>query len=532
MNRANLYIFILAMIAAAGCGSSSEPPSEPMSEPMSESPAAVPVSPDPIEVDGGLIVGVQLPDSAVTVYKGIPYAAPPVGDLRWQAPQAALPWEGVLAADTDADACVQELQRSRLPWSEEFMHLGDASEDCLYLNLWTAAQSADERRPVMVWLHGGGLREGSNAIATYDGTTFAGKGVVLVGVNYRLGGIGFFAHPELTAESGHSASGNYGFLDQVAALNWIQKNIASFGGDPNNVTIFGQSAGARSVAMLMQSPLAKGLFRQAIIESGAQRRGGVANPDMMSLAEAEQLGIEAQETLGVASLAELRAIPATRFLEADIGRRNAIADGWFWPANLETEQVPVIVGFTADDGFVGPDDDELTVDSYAVEAQELYGEHADAYLSLYPVDAESDIRTVKLAALRDKARTSVSLWADFQLEHSDQVYTYFFDRATPWPEHPEFGAHHTGEIPYVFGTLGELIDRRPDEVDYRISEMVSSYWANFATAGDPNGDGLPEWPAFDAAAGSIMRLAGDTGPIPLADPAKVAFWSKVLTPTT
>lgn len=528
MYRHKLIISALTALALSGCGQGSAPESA-QQAPANEQAAAAPAA---VQVEGGLVSGVKVADSAVMAYKGIPYAAAPVGDLRWKPPQPVVSWEGVRVADSDPDACVQELQRSRLPWSEEYMHQGDASEDCLYLNIWTAASGADEKRPVMVWLHGGGLREGSNAIVTYDGTSFAKKGVVLVGVNYRLGAIGFLALPELTAESEHGASGNYGFLDQVAALKWVQANIARFGGDPDNVTIFGQSAGARSVSMLTQSPLAAGLVDHAIIESGAQRRAPEANSPMDTLAEAEQAGLAIEKAVGATSLAELRAIPAERFVESDIHSPGAIEDGWFWPAKPVPLGVPIIVGFVADDGFVDPEDEKLTVASYKAEAKELYGDQADAYLALYPVDASSNIVAVKLQAMRDKAAVSVNMWADAQSRFSERIYTYFFDRATPWPEHPEFGAHHTSEIPYVFGNLDKLVDRRPEAVDYKVSDMVSSYWVNFARNGDPNGAGLPEWSAYDPAKGTIMHLAADPGMIPPASPEKVAFWKDVFSPAT
>ena len=214
------------------------------------------------------MAGVQAPGSPVRTYKGIPFAAPPVAGRRWKPPAPVIPWEGVKQADRFSDACVQDLQRSRLPWTEEFMHQGEASEDCLYLNAWTAARSPEEKRPVLLYIHGGGLREGSSAIVTYDGEALARKGAVTVGINYRLGPIGFLAHPELTKESEHGSSGNYGFLDQIAALKWVQANIAAFGGDPANVTIHGQSAGARSVAALMASPLAGGSSREPSSRAG------------------------------------------------------------------------------------------------------------------------------------------------------------------------------------------------------------------------------------------------------------------------
>ena len=483
---------------------------------------------DPVEVDGGRVAGVRAPDSRVRSYKGIPFAAPPVGDLRWRPPEPVIPWEGVKQADSFSDACVQDLPRSRLPWTEEFMHQGDASEDCLYLNVWTAAERPGEKRPVMVYIYGGALREGSSAVAVYDGEALARKGVVSVGINYRIGPLGFLAHPELTRESEHGASGNYGFLDQLAALEWVQANIGAFGGDPDNVTIHGQSAGARSVQMLMQSPLSRGLITRAIIQSGSPHRAPVP-PRYITLAEAEEAGVAAQEVLGVGSLAELREVPAERFIEPDVGRMGAIRDGWFMPTDVQNEvEVPVMAGFTADDGLSREEDSEPTVEDYRVEAKERYGEHAETFLALYPVDSNSDVPAVKLEAARDRARVTVSIWARLQQEKSDRVYTYYFDRAIPWPEHPEFGAFHSGELPYVFDNL-ELFDRPWEAVDRTVADQMSSYWVNFAATGNPNGDGLPEWPEFDASEDVTMRLGEVMGPMPIAEPEKVQFWKMLLT---
>jgi para-nitrobenzyl esterase len=478
---------------------------------------------DPIRVDGGLVKGVQAPDSPVRSYKGIPFAAPPVGGLRWKPPQGVVPWEGVKQADRFSDACVQDLQRSRLPWTQEFMHQGGASEDCLYLNVWTAARSPEEKRPVLLFIHGGGLREGSSAIVTYDGEALARKGVVAVGIHYRLGPIGFLAHPELTRESEHGSSGNYGFLDQIAALKWVQANIAAFGGDPAKVTIHGQSAGARSVAALMASPLARGLFARAIIQSGAPRQQP-GPPGGPSLADAEKVGLAAQKALGVGSLAELRALPAERFLAPDLGRMNGIQDGWVLPsADRQNDvQVPVITGCTANDMFTTDEDARLTVETYEAEAKKLYGEHAGTLLELYPV-GRSGALSAKLDAARDKARVSVFLWAERQQKKSGSLYTYYFDRAIPWPEHPEFGAFHTGEIPYVFDNLDKL-DRPWQPVDRTVADQMSSYWVHFAATGNPNGEGLARWPAFDASTNVTMRLGEHMGPMPTAAPAKVGFW--------
>lgn len=366
---------------------------------------------DPIRINGGFVSAVQLPDSPVRVYKGMPYAAPPVEDLRWRPPQPVIPWEGVLQADSFSDACVQELQRSRLPWTEAFMHQGDASEDCLYLNVWTAAEDAGDERPVMVYIHGGGLQEGSSAIATYDGEALAQKGAVLVTINYRLGPIGFLAHPELSEESEHAISGNYGFLDQVAALRWVQDNIGAFGGDPDNVTIIGQSAGARSVAVLMSYPDAQGLFAKAIRHSGAERREPFSSPGT-PLEEAEREGLAVQEYFGANSIEELRQIPAERFLEDGVGRMGTVVDGWIVPSETRvTRQVPVMIGATANDGYVGPDDADLTPQAFRAEIDDDYGEHADTFFDLCPEAADSDVSAIKLEAERDKARVSLSMWA-------------------------------------------------------------------------------------------------------------------------
>jgi para-nitrobenzyl esterase len=469
------------------------------------------------------VAGVPAPGSPVRSYKGIPFAAPPVGGLRWKPPQAVIPWEGVKRADRFSDACVQDLQRARLPWTEEFMHQGNASEDCLYLNVWTAARSAPEKRPVLLFIHGGGLREGSSAIVTYDGEALARKGVVAVGINYRLGPLGFLAHPELTRESEHRSSGNYGFLDQIAALEWVQTNIEAFGGDPANVTIHGQSAGARSVAALMASPLAKGLFARAIIQSGAPRQQP-GPPGGLTLAEAEKAGLAAQKALGVGSLAEMRGVSAERFVGSDLGRMNGVLDGWVLPPpDQQNEvQVPVMTGCTANDSYTTDEDARLTPATYKAEAEKLYGRRTSAFLELYPV-AGSDAFSAKLDAARDKARVSVFLWAERQQEKSRRVYTYYFDRAIPWPEHPEFGAFHTGEIPYVFDNLGKL-DRPWGPIDRTVADQMSSYWVNFAATGDPNGDGLAAWPAFDPSKPVTMRLGEHMGPMPTAAPQKARFW--------
>ena len=280
---------------------------------------------EPVSTEAGLVSGINGTSPEVRVYQGIPFAAPPVGELRWRAPQPAPHWDGVLQADHFGPMCMQ----SRMPGPSGAQ--SPMSEDCLYLNLWTAAKSPDEKRPVMVWSHGGGYAMGSGDSPQFDGEALAKKGVVLVTYNCRLGVFGFFAHPELTKESGKSASGNYGLIDLAAVLRWVQKNISKFGGDPNRVTIFGVSAGAGLVANLVGSPEARGLFQRGIAQSGAWMGIRIGTP--MTLPQAEAAGVKTAEALGAKSLSELRAKPAEELLKNGRGT-GPIVDGWFIPADL------------------------------------------------------------------------------------------------------------------------------------------------------------------------------------------------------
>jgi para-nitrobenzyl esterase len=381
----------------------------------------------------------------------------------------------------------------------------------------------------MVYLYGGGFREGSSAVAVYDGTALAERGVVLVTINYRVGPIGFLAHPELTEESEHHASGNYGFLDQIAALEWVHANIRAFGGDPSKVTVFGQSAGARSVGVLMRSPLAEGLFARAIRHSGSERREPLSAGGRTPLAEAEKEGLALQKLLGVRSLAKLRGLPAEGFFAPQIERGAIdVEDGWLLLAETQNRaEVPVMSGLVADDGFSSPGDAELDPATYRAEARSQYGSHADAFLSLYPADAGADFAALELQAARDRARVSIHVWAGAQQGMSDRVYTYYFDRAIPWPERPEFGAFHTSDIPYVFDNLG-MLDRPWQPVDHTVADQMSSYWVHFATTGNPNGAGLAEWQPFDASKDVTMRLGERMGMMPTADPARARLWKAIL----
>ena len=443
---------------------------------------------DAVRTDAGVVVGTTR--GSVSAFLGIPYAAPPVGELRWRPPQP-LPYRNAdWRADQFGSSCIQSQPRSRLPWTEEFMTQGPIDEDCLYLNVWTNARNTSARLPVMVWIYGGAFTEGSSAIAVYDGTELAKKGVVVVTLNYRVGPLGFLAHPELSKESPRGSSGNYGLLDQIAALTWVQKNIAGFGGDPKQVTIFGQSAGAISVAELMRSPLAKGLFTRAIALSGPGLLGRNALGAGAALRDREAAGSKFAEALGAPSLAALRALPASVFIPGTTPGgatipSSPVVDGWVLPAESPGDQVPLIVGFVADDlGLGGTTPEQKT-------------------------------------AARQRARVSMHLWAAEQLKASKRLYTYFFDRAIPWPAQPEYGAFHSGELPYVFQTLGRL-NRPWEPVDRTVADTVSSYFTNFAKKGDPNGPGLPSWPAYDPAAFTTMQLGARSGSMDLADPERLS----------
>jgi para-nitrobenzyl esterase len=480
-----------------------------------------------VRVESGLLEGVAGSTPGVRVFKGIPYAAPPVGNLRWRPPQPPAKWEGVRKADKFSDSCVQNLARSRNPWTAEFMVQNEASEDCLCLNVWTAAKSDGERRPVLVWIHGGGFNEGSGEVAVYNGEELAGKGLVVVTINYRLGILGFFTHPELTAESEQRASGNYGLLDMVAALQWVRKNIAAFGGDPNRVTVAGQSAGAAAVHALTASPLAKGLFHRAIAESGS----GVNRPSR-KLADAERDGVKFAEAKK-ASLKDLRALQAKDLTPVAGVRFGPIVDGWFLPADTveifahgKQNDVPTLTGLTADEGSASPTYGKLKADEFKKQAQQRFGESAEVFLKLYPSENDAESGQSQKASAREQGMVSMYLWAAERAKTAKtKAFTYYFTRGIPWPAQPQYAAFHTSEVPYVFGNL-KLLDRPWEPVDRHLSTLMMAYWVNFATTGDPNGKGLLRWPAFDDKSRTIMELGEERGPRLIADTARFEFFSR------
>jgi para-nitrobenzyl esterase len=467
-------------------------------------------------VEQGVLQGTK--EDGLAVYRGVPFAAPPVGDLRWRAPQPAAKWEGVRPAEKFAPQCVQGSDGKTA-----------MSEDCLYLNVWSPAKSTSAKVPVLVWIYGGGFAGGATSIPGYSGEVLAKKGVVLVSIAYRLGPIGFLAHPELSAESHEHVSGNYGLLDMIAALQWIKKNIAAFGGDPNKVTIFGESAGGIAVSQLCASPLAKGLIQGAISESGGSfgppRAAGMPGENMRPLALAEKDGLSFAVNAGASSLAELRKLPPEKLLASQRGMAWPNTDGWVIPADQyllydarKFNDIPVLIGYNSDEG--ASFSHESSPKAYIDGVRKRYGNFADSLIKAYPVGEKSVPKTARDLARDAAFGWQTWIWARLQSERgSSKVFIYYFDQHPDFPvgsEHEGFGAWHGREVPYVFGHLNDLPHEQPSATDHVISDAMVTYWTNFAKYGTPNGKGIPNWPAFSDAHPEYMYLAGTphAGPVP------------------
>ena len=509
---------------------------------------ALPVSAaitQPVAVEGGLVSGVPGNDPSIMTFKSIPFAAPPVGNLRWRAPQPVVPWKGLHATDKYPPSCIQDIPTANPPWTYEFMTHNEIGEDCLYLNVFTPASSASKRLPVFVWIYGGGFQQGSTAVPLYDGEGLAKKGLVVVTFNYRVGALGFLAHPELSRESSHQSSGNYALMDQIAALHWVQRNILKFGGDPNNVTIAGQSAGGASVHDLTASPLAHGLFQRAIVQSGGStvNRGGISNgPEQLSSAEAK--GEKFAEAKGAHSLAELRLMSWQKLMEpvtttaVQGGFRFApIVDGYVLPAPFmsviaegKQNDVVTLTGSALGElgGISGPQK-PVTLSEFQARARQRFGDAADEFLKLYPATTDEEAQSAQKQSAVDQSLVAQYLWAQVRSKTAKtKVYEYLWDHTLPGPNSTKLGAFHSSELPYTFDNL-HASDRPFTEDDRRIAELMSSYWANFCATGDPNGKGLPAWPAVDEKP-QVMELGDKTQPIPLADsPAKIGFFKKFIT---
>lgn len=493
----------------------------------------------PVAVTGGRLAGMPGRDASITVFKGIPFAAPPVGNLRWRAPQPVVAWQGTKAATKFGASCMQTIVTERKPWTYEFMAHNDVSEDCLYLNVWTAAKAASEKRPVYVYFYGGGFTEGSTAVPAYDGEGLARKGLIVVTVNYRVGILGFFAHPELTRESETKSSGNYGLLDQLAALRWVRDNVAKFGGDPGKVTIAGQSAGASSVNALIASPLAKGLFARAIAESGTTLAGGLGAAGT-KLEQAEQSGAAFATAKGAKSIADLRAMSWEKLTEplpaGGRGPRGGlIVDGSFLPISVaetlaqgKQNDVPTLTGWNKGESGATPNP-TVTAAAFQTQAKQRYGDKAEEFLRLYPASTDEQARVSQNESSWDQQRVGTWLWARGRAKTAKTAaYTYFWDHALPGPDAAVYGAFHTSEVIYAFNAL--YMSERPfTDADHKIADQVSSYWANFAATGDPNGKGLTPWPAVGDKP-ETMEIGDTPGAISIAgSPEKLAFWEKFLT---
>ncbi|HVZ95886.1 MAG TPA: carboxylesterase family protein [Chitinophagaceae bacterium] len=469
---------------------------------------------DVVRVDGGLISGTVNSDGDIHIFKGIPFAAPPVGVLRWKAPQPVIPWKGVKRCNAFGASPMQGAPVPFGPWSEEYLiPKSPISEDCLYLNVWTGATAAKEKRPVLVWIYGGGFVSGGSGVPVYDGEATAKKGIVFVSVNYRVGIFGFFAHPELTKESGHNASGNYGLMDQIAALKWVKKNIAAFGGDPDKVTIAGQSAGSMSVNCLVASPLCKGLFKRAIAESGASFiKSGLTGDNTLSRAEAE--GMRIAQSFHAATTDDLRKIPAKDLMKVNAAFRSPVIDGYVLPESIadifkENKQndVALLTGWNEDDGVVFGK--PQPADEFKKQAEKNYGDDTSKFFQLYPAHTDEEAAASQAMLSRDMIFGIQNYtWANEQSEKSRyKVYVYRFARKLPATgDYKKYGAFHTGEVAYAYDNL-DFVHRCPwEQTDRDLAKTMSWYWANFIITGDPNGKNLPEWPAYNTKDFSIMLL--------------------------
>jgi para-nitrobenzyl esterase len=441
-------------------------------------------------------------EKGIRVFKGIPFAKAPVGTLRWTPPQRHGGWKDTLLTKNFGASAMQSNPVPFSMWTEEFIAPPKPlSEDCLFLNIWTAGRSPKDKLPVLVWIHGGGFTGGAASCAVYDGSAMAERGIVFVSINYRLGIFGFMAHPELSAESGHQASGNYGLMDQAFALQWVKENISAFGGDPNAVTIAGQSAGAMSVSALVASPLTKGLFKRAIAQSGGLLSGRFALP----MKDAEEAGRTIQKNAGAANIAELRKKSAEEMQEISgkipFGTFAPILDGYFLPTDLQGhfakglhQDVSVLTGWVTGDGSLFGSDN-ISVDQYKEQAKKQFGSMADSFLAIFPGNNAAEIKSSQLKfGMLQFAGFPAHRWAMY----NQQPVFIYEDRFVPTdkPGFPNYGAFHTSEVPYALHTLGEW--KRPwQQRDYNMEKTMTAYWVNFIYTGNPNGKGLPAWNPYD-----------------------------------
>lgn len=483
----------------------------------------------PIATQNGLVQGTTGKLDGITVFKGIPFAAAPVGDLRWEQPKPASNWSGVRDASKWGDSCVQNPAPQRFPTNSatDMPDSPGISEDCLFLNVWTPAESSDADLPVMVWLYGGAYNEGGGSAPFSQGDQLAKKGAIVVTFNYRVGAFGFFAHPELTAASEHGASGNQALGDSIAALQWVQDNIAAFGGDPSRVTIFGESAGAAMNGGLAGAPPADGLFQRAISQSGAWM--GLSIAPMVPRAGAEAGAVTAAEALGAKTLADLKALPADDVAKGLRGQ-GMIIDGHIIPEDLSIAfahgrqlKVDVLVGSNEDEGsFTANFGPPATLESWNQGEGFRWASPTLAALgrTAYAPKTDEEAAVISTQPFSDTMSWHMRQFAQYQSDLGKNAYQYWFTHDPLYDaDKADLGAAHTGEIPYVFGNLcaprtfpgGSSVEKMCGNArEEGFADQVSSYWVNFAATGNPNGDGLPYWPKMsELGDNEVMRLDAD-----------------------
>ncbi|ACL17209.1 Carboxylesterase type B [Methanosphaerula palustris E1-9c] len=511
--RSPAYILVIAVILSglvlgAGCTQKSPEPGIVQNNSSGEV-----INSSIVKIDAGPISGVN--QSGISTYFGIPYAAPPVGDLRWRPPAAVQPWTGVKETKTFAANPPQPITPNSTT-GEPVM-----SEDCLYLNVWTPAKSADEKLPVMVFFYGGafGEVEGTGMVSLFNGTTLAQKGVTVVTVNYRLGALGFLAHPQLDAESPNNSSGNYGILDQIAALQWVQRNIGAFGGDPSRVTIFGQSAGGESVLIHLVSPQSKGLYQQALVESGPFWANGPTIDNVHSKADAEQFGVEYANSLGlsgpdtilkmrnlsVAALINATPWPASSWENTHTLKFEPTIDGWILPDSVDNlfrlhreNPVPFVIGTNANDGVTLSANANMTVPEYTSLIRGYFGKDADAVLAQYSANSTQEVQA-RLAQIMtrydfaDSAKFAAGSMADLNKN------TYLYRYSYALPGQPD-GAFHGSETLLLFGLESQL------KADPAVSDNIVDLWTRFAKTGNPNGGMNVTWPQYNNQTGQYLDI--------------------------
>ncbi|WP_087026355.1 carboxylesterase/lipase family protein [Thaumasiovibrio subtropicus] len=465
-----------------------------------------------IQIDNGRLLGSIDRQTNISVFKGIPFAAAPVGHLRWAAPESVKPWHGVRSAKEYGASSIQIPPEKGSFYQKEFLprpHIYD--EDCLYLNIWAPEANNGQRLPVLVWFYPGGFVWGSGSDTSIDGTELAKKGVVVVTINYRIGVLGFLAHPDLTRESPNRTSGNYGLLDQIAALKWVQRNIGQFNGDKCNVTISGLSAGAISTHLLSASPKAKGLFHKIIAQSGSV----FAMKGHATLENSEAAGIRYADSLGATSIHQLRKRSPEELLSKPY-KAWPVVDGWLLPDSVtsiydkgQQIDVPMLIGGTSDEAATMPRG-VIKLNTFSIWAKSTFGDVAQEYLKRYPAKTDGEAWDNFVAAKTESIHWATRKWACQQNNTgTEPVYLYAFRKAPSGKFSEQHGAYHMGDLVYAFNNL-DTLDRPWTKEDRALADLMSSAWVNFAKTGNPNGGTLPFWPAYTRADDVIMIFDSKT----------------------